>query len=154
LTISNEQWRNQTDEKVVKRLSDCPIVLTLFGRPTTLPATDRLKESLGFIHKPLDIYSLVCDIATWLSWNKSWLTTMAIATTIMWYRAGSVVKLCPRGREFAEDILQNPQAVLETEFRHYSRLAEGATIAMRYNRKSYVSTWRNCGRPRGEERSV
>jgi hypothetical protein len=63
-----------------------------------------------------------------------------------------MAKLRPHGREFGEDISHNPQAVLETELRHYSSLTQGATIAMRYNQKIYwfdVEELRSA--PRGEK---
>jgi hypothetical protein len=66
--------------------------------------------------------------------------------------SGSMAKLRPHGREFGEDISHNPQAVLETELRHYSSLTQGATIAMRYNQKIYwfdVEELRSA--PRGEK---
>jgi hypothetical protein len=50
--------------------------------------------------------------------------------------AGSMAKLRPHSSDFAKDI-SNPQAVLETELRHYSSLVQGTTIAFDYNRKRY-----------------
>jgi Ubiquitin fusion degradation protein UFD1 len=50
--------------------------------------------------------------------------------------AGSMAKLRPHSSDFAKDI-SNPQAVLETELRHYSALVQGTTIAFDYNRKRY-----------------
>jgi Ubiquitin fusion degradation protein UFD1 len=65
--------------------------------------------------------------------------------------AGSLAKLRPHSAEFAKDI-SNPQAVLETELRHYSSLTQGATIAFDYNKKRYwfdVVELRSA--PRGEK---
>lgn len=50
--------------------------------------------------------------------------------------AGSMAKLRPHSSDFAKDI-SNPQAVLETELRHYSSLVQGTTIAFDYNHKRY-----------------
>lgn len=63
---------------------------------------------------------------------------------------GSLAKLRPHSQDFARDI-SNPQAVLETELRHYSSLTQGSTIAMDYNQKRYwfdVVELRSA--PRGE----
>eukprot|EP00548_Thalassiothrix_antarctica_P004420 CAMPEP_0194132740 /NCGR_PEP_ID=MMETSP0152-20130528/3145_1 /TAXON_ID=1049557 /ORGANISM="Thalassiothrix antarctica, Strain L6-D1" /LENGTH=337 /DNA_ID=CAMNT_0038827899 /DNA_START=103 /DNA_END=1116 /DNA_ORIENTATION=+ len=49
---------------------------------------------------------------------------------------GSMARLRPHSSEFAKDI-SNPQAVLETELKHYSSLTKGAVIAMDYNNKRY-----------------
>ena len=50
---------------------------------------------------------------------------------------GSLAKLRPHSNDFAKDI-SNPQAVLETELRHYSALTQGSTIAFDYrNKKRY-----------------
>jgi Ubiquitin fusion degradation protein UFD1 len=49
---------------------------------------------------------------------------------------GSLAKLRPHSADFAKDI-SNPQAVLETELRHYSSLTQGSTIAFDYNKKRY-----------------
>jgi Ubiquitin fusion degradation protein UFD1 len=49
---------------------------------------------------------------------------------------GSLAKLRPHSSSFAKDI-SNPQAVLETELRHYSSLTKGSTIAFDYNSKRY-----------------
>lgn len=64
---------------------------------------------------------------------------------------GSLAKLRPHSSQFAKDI-SNPQAVLETELRHYSSLVQGSTIAFDYNAKRYwfdVSELRSA--PRGEK---
>jgi hypothetical protein len=50
--------------------------------------------------------------------------------------AGSLAKLRPHSSDFAREIA-NPQAVLETELRHYSALCQGSTIAFDYNGKRY-----------------
>ena len=50
--------------------------------------------------------------------------------------AGSMAKLRPHSSDFAKDV-SNPQAVLETELRHYSALVQGTTIALDYNQKRY-----------------
>ena len=65
--------------------------------------------------------------------------------------AGSMAKLRPHSSQFAKDIA-NPQAVLETELRHYSSLTLGSTIAFDYNSKRYwfdVVELRSA--PRGEK---
>jgi hypothetical protein len=49
---------------------------------------------------------------------------------------GSMAKFRPHSSEFAKDI-SNPQAVMETELRHYSSLTKGSTIAFDYNGKRY-----------------
>jgi Ubiquitin fusion degradation protein UFD1 len=67
---------------------------------------------------------------------------------------GSLAKLRPHSSEFAKDI-SNPQAVLETELRHYSSLTKGSTIAFDYNKKRYwfdVVELRSA--PRGEKQKV
>ena len=50
--------------------------------------------------------------------------------------AGSMAKLRPHSSKFAKEIA-NPQAVMETELRHYSSLTKGSTIAFDYNGKRY-----------------
>lgn len=65
-----------------------------------------------------------------------------------------MAKLRPHSRDFAQDI-SSPQAVLETELRHYSSLTQGSTIAMDYNNKRYwfdVEELRSA--PRGEKVSM
>lgn len=49
---------------------------------------------------------------------------------------GSLARLRPHSSSFAKDI-SNPQAVLETQLRHYSSLTQGSTIAFEYNKKRY-----------------
>ena len=64
---------------------------------------------------------------------------------------GSMAKFRPHSADFAKDI-SNPQAVLETELRHYSSLTRGSTIYLDYNGKRYwldVEELR-CA-PRGEK---
>lgn len=64
---------------------------------------------------------------------------------------GSLAKLRPHSSSFAREIA-NPQAVLETELRHYSSLTQGSTIAFNYNNKQYwfdVVELRSA--PRGEK---
>jgi len=64
---------------------------------------------------------------------------------------GSLAKLRPHSSQFAKDIA-NPQAVLETELRHYSSLTQGSTIAFDYNNQRYwfdVAELRSA--PRGEK---
>lgn len=64
---------------------------------------------------------------------------------------GSLAKLRPHSSKFGLEIA-NPQAVLETELRHYSSLTKGSTIAFDYNGKRYwfdVVELRSS--PRGEK---
>lgn len=49
---------------------------------------------------------------------------------------GSLVRFRPHSSSFATDIA-NPQAVMETELRHYGSLTKGSTIAFDYNGKRY-----------------
>jgi hypothetical protein len=68
--------------------------------------------------------------------------------------AGSLAKFRPRSSDFTKDIA-NPQAVMETELRHYSTLTMGSTIAFDYNKKTYwldVEDLRAA--PRGEKKSM
>jgi Ubiquitin fusion degradation protein UFD1 len=62
----------------------------------------------------------------------SWVEVEQITTV----EPGSLAKFRPHSAEFAKDF-SNPQAVLETELRHYSSLTAGSTIAMDYNKKRY-----------------
>ena len=67
---------------------------------------------------------------------------------------GSLAKLRPHSSSFAKEIA-NPQAVLETELRHYSSLTQGSTIAFDYNKKRYwfdVEELRSA--PRGEKKPM
>jgi len=64
---------------------------------------------------------------------------------------GSAVQLRPHTSKFASDIA-NPQAVLETELKHYSALTRGSSIAFDYNKQRYwfdVVELRSA--PRGEK---
>jgi hypothetical protein len=64
--------------------------------------------------------------------------------------AGSLVQLRPHSSEFTK--IANPQAVLETELKHYSSLTRGSTIAFDYSGKRYwfdVVDLRSA--PRGEK---
>jgi Ubiquitin fusion degradation protein UFD1 len=49
---------------------------------------------------------------------------------------GSAAQLRPHSSKFAKEIA-NPQAVLETELKHYSSLTRGSTIAFDYNGQRY-----------------
>lgn len=49
---------------------------------------------------------------------------------------GSMARFRPHSADFARDI-SNPQAVMETELRHYSSLTKGSSIAFDYNGKRY-----------------
>lgn len=49
---------------------------------------------------------------------------------------GSSAKFRPHSTDFANNI-DNPQAVMETELKHYSSLTKGASIAMDYNGQRY-----------------
>jgi len=63
---------------------------------------------------------------------------------------GSLVQLRPHSSEFTK--IANPQAVLETELKHYSSLTRGSTIAFDYSGKRYwfdVVDLRSA--PRGEK---
>lgn len=64
---------------------------------------------------------------------------------------GSAAQLRPHSSKFAKEIA-NPQAVLETELKHYSALTKGSTIAFDYNGQRYwfdVVDLRSA--PRGEK---
>eukprot|EP00980_Cylindrotheca_fusiformis_P004375 scaffold925_cov129-Cylindrotheca_fusiformis.AAC.28 len=67
---------------------------------------------------------------------------------------GSTVKFRPHSSSFVADIA-NPQAVMETELRHYSSLTKGSTIAFDYNGKRY---WFDVvelqAAPRGERQKM
>jgi hypothetical protein len=67
---------------------------------------------------------------------------------------GSMVKFRPHSSSFATDIA-NPQAVMETELRHYSSLTKGSTVAFDYNGKRY---WFDVvelrAAPRGEKQPM
>ena len=68
--------------------------------------------------------------------------------------AGAMAKFRPHSSQFAKDIAR-PQAVLETELRHYSSLTQGSTIAFDYNGKRYwfdVAELQSA--PRGEKQPM
>ena len=67
---------------------------------------------------------------------------------------GSLARLRPHSSDFAKEI-SNPQAVLETELRHYSALTQGSTVAFDYNKKRYwfdVVELRSA--PKGDKRPM
>lgn len=67
---------------------------------------------------------------------------------------GSMAKFRPHSSKFGT-ALANPQAVLETELRHYSALTKGSTIAFDYNGERYwfdVVELRSA--PRGEKQPM
>lgn len=49
--------------------------------------------------------------------------------------AGVMAKLRPHSSDFSK--ISHPQAVMETELKHYSSLTKGSTIAFDYNKKRY-----------------
>ena len=68
--------------------------------------------------------------------------------------AGSMVKFRPLTAQTMLD-MENPQAVLETELRHYSSLTKGSTIAFDYNKKRYWFEVAECrSAPRGEKKPM
>lgn len=68
--------------------------------------------------------------------------------------AGSLVKFRPLTEQTMRD-MANPQAVLETELRHYSALTKGSTIAFDYNKKRYWFEVAECrSAPRGEKKDM
>jgi hypothetical protein len=68
--------------------------------------------------------------------------------------SGSLAKLRPHSSQFAKDI-SNPQAVLETELRHYSALTQGSTIAFDYNKQRYwFDVVETRSAPRGEKQPM
>lgn len=58
---------------------------------------------------------------------------VTLATTVP---PGSAARFRPHSSDFSKDI-SNPQAVMETELKHYSSLTKGAVIAFDYNKKRY-----------------
>jgi hypothetical protein len=67
---------------------------------------------------------------------------------------GSLAKLRPHSSNFGKRIT-NPQAVLETELRHYSSLTKGSTIALDYNNERYWLDVEECrSAPRGEKSAM
>ncbi|CAB9508101.1 Ubiquitin fusion degradation protein 1 [Seminavis robusta] len=68
--------------------------------------------------------------------------------------AGSMVKFRPLTEQTMKD-MANPQAVLETELKHYSSLTKGSTIAFDYNKKRYWFEVAECrSAPRGEKKPM
>ena len=68
--------------------------------------------------------------------------------------AGSLARLRPHSSSFAKNIA-NPQAVLETELRHYSSLTRGSTIAFDYNDQRYWLDVVECrSAPKGEKQPL
>ncbi|GAX21155.1 hypothetical protein FisN_23Hh170 [Fistulifera solaris] len=67
---------------------------------------------------------------------------------------GSLARLRPHSKSFTKEI-PNPQAVLETELRHYSALTQGSTIAFDFLKKRY---WFDVvelrAAPRGEKQPM
>jgi len=67
---------------------------------------------------------------------------------------GGMVKFRPLTDQTLKDIA-NPQAVFETELRHYSSLTAGSTIAFDYNKKRYWFEVAECrSSVRGEKRPM
>eukprot|EP00977_Amphora_coffeiformis_P007862 scaffold1749_cov181-Amphora_coffeaeformis.AAC.3 len=67
---------------------------------------------------------------------------------------GSLARLRPHSSQFAKNIA-NPQAVLETELRHYSSLTRGSTIAFDYNQQRYWLDVVECrSAPKGEKQPL
>jgi Ubiquitin fusion degradation protein UFD1 len=67
---------------------------------------------------------------------------------------GSFVKFRPLTEQTIKD-MANPQAVLETELRHYSSFTKGSTIAFDYNKKRYWFEVVECrSAPRGEKKPM
>ena len=69
-------------------------------------------------------------------------------------QAGAMAKLRPHSAKFANEI-PNPQAILETELRHYSALTQGSTIGFDFMKQRYwfdVVELRSA--PRNEKRGV
>lgn len=67
---------------------------------------------------------------------------------------GSLAKLRPHSSQFAVEI-SNPQAVLETELRHYSALTQGTTIAFDYQKQRYwFDVVETRSAPRGEKQPM
>jgi len=119
-----------------------------------LAAEANLKELVG---GPLDCRapSNYCFMPWWmmraLGLKPLDLVDVQLITTI---QPGSMAKFRPHSSDFAKDI-SNPQAVMETELRHYSSLTKGSTIAFDYNGKRYwfdVEELRAA--PKGEKQSM
>jgi len=119
-----------------------------------LAAEANLKELVG---GPLDCRapSNYCFIPWWmmraLGLKPLDFVDVQLITTVP---PGSMAKFRPHSSDFAKDI-SNPQAVMETELRHYSSLTKGSTIAFDYNKKRYwfdVEELRAA--PKGEKQSM
>ena len=68
--------------------------------------------------------------------------------------AGTLVKFRPLLAKTITD-MANPQAVLETELRHYSALTKGSTVAFDYNGKRHWFEVAECrSAPRGEKKAM
>jgi hypothetical protein len=119
-----------------------------------LAAEANVKEVVG---GPLDCRapSNYCFLPWWmmraLGLKPLDLVDVELITTVP---PGSMAKFRPHSSDFAKDI-SNPQAVMETELRHYSSLTKGSTIAFDYNKKRYwfdVEELRAA--PKGEKQSM
>jgi hypothetical protein len=119
-----------------------------------LAAAANVKEVVG---GPLDCRapSNYCFLPWWmmraLGLKPLDLVDVELITTVP---PGSMAKFRPHSSDFAKDI-SNPQAVMETELRHYSSLTKGSTIAFDYNKKRYwfdVEELRAA--PKGEKQSM
>lgn len=117
-------------------------------------AEANLKEMVG---GPLDFRapSNYCFLPWWmmraLGLKPLDLVDVQLITTVP---PGSMAKFRPHSSDFAKDI-SNPQAVMETELRHYSSLTKGSTIAFDYNGKRYwfdVEELRAA--PKGEKQNM
>lgn len=101
-----------------------------------LAAEANLNELVG---GPLDFRapSNYCFMPLWmmraLRLNPLDLVDVELITTVP---PGSMAKFRPHSSDFNKDI-SNPQAVMETELRHYSSLTKGSSIAFDYNEKRY-----------------
>lgn len=122
--------------------------------PSDEYAAESLNEVVG---GPLDFRSPAnyCFLPWWmmraLGLHPRDIVDVKLAPTIP---SGSMVKFRPHSSSFATDIA-NPQAVMETELRHYSSLTKGSTIAFDYNGKRYwfdVAELRAA--PRGEKQPM